>query len=104
MLEKIAITDREEAVSQAISALRDEKYSHLYEGQEDRREAAEHWIDEILANYAARGNIGIMEAETAEPAPATTKETREEYEARVRKKYPDAPEERIQATVAAKYG
>jgi len=70
MLEKIAITDREEAVSQAISALRDEKYSHLYEGQEDRREAAEHWIDEILANYAARGNIGIMEAETAEPAAA----------------------------------
>ena len=64
MLEKIAITDREEAVAQAISALRDEKYSHLYEGQEDRKEAAEHWIDEILANYAARGNIGIMEAET----------------------------------------
>ena len=64
MLEKIAITDREEAITQAVSALRDEKYSHLYINQEDRREAAEHWIDEILANYAARGNIGIMEAET----------------------------------------
>ena len=64
MLEKIAITDREEAITQAVSALRDEKYSHLYINQEDRREAAEHWIDEILANYAARGNIGIMETET----------------------------------------
>jgi hypothetical protein len=84
MLEKIAITDREEAIQQAASALRDVKYSHLYEEKMDRMEAAEFWVDEILANYEARGNIGIMEAETAEPAaagPAKEYATLEEAEA-----------------------
>ena len=44
------------------------------------------------------------EMEVTEDEPVTARETREEYEAKVRKRHPKASEEDIQATVAAKYG
>ena len=68
-----------------------------------------------MPGYSGLTGQTATEAEIAEATGATTatgdvtvdtsgEETREEYEARVRKRYPNASEEDIQATVRAKYG
>ena len=76
---------------------------------EAHRASAVRIVDNWIREYEARGRKSYssqgaaLDAADTTTAPTPT-ETREEYEARVRKKHPNASEEDIQATVAKKYG
>jgi hypothetical protein len=85
-------------------------YGIIGEFKDDlHRASAVRMVDNWIREYEARGRESYSsQGRHLDAADTTTTtaptETREEYEARVRKRYPDAPEERIQATVAAQYG
>ena len=57
-----------------------------------------------IMNIGLSGSVPTIEDSPSVPQQVESGETREQYERRVRERYPNASEEDIQATVKAKYG